>query len=89
MAAAAGAAALVGALAPAAAQADVAGCPVFPATSAWNERVDQLPAAANSAALIARMAPRTGLVPGFARQSTRGSRGSASPTRWSGRAPRG
>ena len=66
MAAAAGAAALVGALAPAAAQADVAGCPVFPATSAWNERVDQLPAAANSAALIARMAPRTGLVPGFA-----------------------
>jgi hypothetical protein len=30
----------------------VAGCPVFPATSAWNERVDTLPVAANSAQLI-------------------------------------
>jgi hypothetical protein len=30
----------------------VAGCSVFPATSAWNERVDTLPVAANSAQLI-------------------------------------
>jgi hypothetical protein len=28
-------------------------CPVFPASSAWNERVDKLPVAANSAQLIA------------------------------------
>jgi hypothetical protein len=66
--AAAGAAAVVAALLGAgSAQADIAGCPVFPATSAWNERVDQLPVAANSTTLIARMAPRTGLVPGFAK----------------------
>jgi hypothetical protein len=29
------------------------GCPVFPATSVWNQRVDTLPVAPNSAALIA------------------------------------
>ncbi len=28
------------------------GCQVFPATSAWNERVDKLPVAANSATII-------------------------------------
>jgi hypothetical protein len=28
------------------------GCPVFPATNAWNQRVDKLPVAANSAAII-------------------------------------
>jgi hypothetical protein len=27
-------------------------CPIFPANNPWNERVDQLPVAANSAALI-------------------------------------
>jgi len=31
----------------------VGGCPAFPATSAWNERVDTLPVAADSARLIA------------------------------------
>ena len=31
----------------------IGGCPVFPASSVWNQRVDQLPVAANSAALIA------------------------------------
>ena len=31
----------------------LAGCPVFPASSVWNARVDQLPVAANSAQLIA------------------------------------
>ncbi|MGN6188984.1 MAG: hypothetical protein ACTHOE_08795 [Conexibacter sp.] len=30
----------------------LAGCPVLPADNAWNERVDRLPAAANSATLI-------------------------------------
>ncbi|HEX4804585.1 MAG TPA: hypothetical protein VFU94_01685 [Conexibacter sp.] len=30
----------------------MAGCPVFPATSAWNQRVDRLPVARNSATLI-------------------------------------
>jgi hypothetical protein len=30
----------------------VAGCPVFPATSVWNQRVDRLPVAAGSAAVI-------------------------------------
>ncbi|HEX4805905.1 MAG TPA: hypothetical protein VFU94_08390 [Conexibacter sp.] len=30
----------------------VAGCPVFPATNAWNRRVDRLPVAPNSATLI-------------------------------------
>src|SRR5919199_994064 len=30
----------------------VAGCPVFPASNPWNQRVDSLPAAANSAALV-------------------------------------
>lgn len=30
----------------------LAGCPVFPADSAWNRRVDRLPVARNSAALI-------------------------------------
>jgi hypothetical protein len=29
------------------------GCPVFPATSVWNQRVDKLPVASNSATLIA------------------------------------
>lgn len=31
----------------------LAGCPVFPASSVWNARVDRLPVAANSAQLIA------------------------------------
>jgi hypothetical protein len=29
------------------------GCPVFPATSVWNQRVDNLPVAANSATMVA------------------------------------
>jgi hypothetical protein len=31
----------------------IGGCPLFPATSAWNERVDALPVAASSATIIA------------------------------------
>ena len=30
----------------------LAGCPVFPVSSVWNQRVDRLPVAPNSAALI-------------------------------------
>jgi hypothetical protein len=30
----------------------IAGCPVFPASNAWNQRVDKLPVAPNSAAII-------------------------------------
>ena len=33
-------------------QPNIAGCPVFPASNPWNQRVDKLPVAANSAAII-------------------------------------
>jgi hypothetical protein len=42
-----------------------AGCPVFPANNPWNQRVDALPVAANSAELIASMGLSTGLHPDF------------------------
>jgi hypothetical protein len=35
----------------------VGGCPVFPARSVWNRRIDRLPVAAGSAQLIASMGP--------------------------------
>ena len=40
-------------------------CPIFPATNAWNERVDKLPVAANSAELIQSIGLTTGLHPDF------------------------
>jgi hypothetical protein len=40
-------------------------CPVFPATNAWNERVDTLPVAANSAQVITSIGLDTGLHPDF------------------------
>src|SRR5262245_64086061 len=40
-------------------------CPVFPATNAWNQRVDTLPVAANSAELIHSIGLSTGLHPDF------------------------
>jgi hypothetical protein len=40
-------------------------CPIFPADNAWNQRVDSLPVAANSAQLIASIGPGTGLHPDF------------------------
>jgi hypothetical protein len=51
---------LVSLLLPAAAAAQsadptIAGCPVFPADSPWNQRVDQLPVAPNSAKIVARI----------------------------------
>jgi hypothetical protein len=35
----------------------LAGCPVFPATNAWNQRVDQLPVASSSAAIVNSIGP--------------------------------
>jgi hypothetical protein len=40
-------------------------CPIFPATNAWNERVDTLPVASNSAQLLASIGLSTGLHPDF------------------------
>ena len=40
-------------------------CPIFPAGSAWNERVDTLPVTANSAQMIASIGLDTGLHPDF------------------------
>jgi hypothetical protein len=40
-------------------------CAVFPATNAWNERVDTLPVAANSSQLIASIGADAGLHPDF------------------------
>jgi len=39
----------------------IAGCPVFPATSPWNERVDALPVASDSATLIASIGLANGV----------------------------
>ena len=33
-------------------QPEIAGCPIFPASNPWNQRVDKLPVAANSATMI-------------------------------------
>jgi hypothetical protein len=41
------------------------GCPIFPAGNPWNERVDELPVAANSARIIASIGLDTGLHPDF------------------------
>jgi hypothetical protein len=43
----------------------IAGCPVFPATSVWNARVDSLPVAADSATMIASIGVDTGVHPDF------------------------
>ncbi len=40
-------------------------CPIFPAGNAWNDRVDTLPVAANSAQMIASIGLDTGLHPDF------------------------
>ena len=49
------------ALPAAAAPPRLAGCPVFPATNAWNQRVDQLPVASNSAAIVNSIGPAKGM----------------------------
>ncbi|HEY6524392.1 MAG TPA: hypothetical protein VIY10_11520 [Solirubrobacteraceae bacterium] len=40
-------------------------CPVFPADNAWNQRVDRLPVAKDSAALIAQIGPSDPVHPDF------------------------
>ena len=40
-------------------------CPIFPANNPWNQRVDKLPVAANSAQVIATIGVSTGLHPDF------------------------
>jgi hypothetical protein len=49
----------------AAAQPKIAGCPTFPADSPWNMRVDSLPVAANSDAIVATIGASIGLHPDF------------------------
>ena len=41
----------------------LAGCSMFPADNPWNQRVDALPVAANSDAIIATIGPTVGLHP--------------------------
>jgi hypothetical protein len=43
----------------------LAGCPLFPADNTWNRRVDRLPVAPNSAAIIGSIGAGTGLHPDF------------------------
>jgi hypothetical protein len=43
----------------------LAGCSLFPADNPWNQRVDSLPEAANSRAIIATIGPAIGLHPDF------------------------
>jgi hypothetical protein len=43
----------------------LAGCSLFPADNPWNRRVDTLPVASNSAAIIATIGAATGLHPDF------------------------
>src|ERR1700754_3510877 len=54
------------ALAVAAAVTTVAGCPVFPASSPWNEDVSKLPVAARSAQYVKAIGVGRGLHPDFA-----------------------
>jgi len=43
----------------------IAGCPVFPADNPWNQRVDRLPVASNSTAIVDSIGTDTGLHPDF------------------------
>ena len=43
----------------------IAGCPVFPADNPWNQRVDRLPVAPNSTAIVDSIGADTGLHPDF------------------------
>ncbi len=57
---------IVFALAGSSAQAPrLAGCPVFPADNPWNQRVDRLPVAGSSSAIIDSIGADTGLHPDF------------------------
>ena len=54
-------------------------CAIFPKTNAWNKRVDKLPIASNSDAIIRSIGAGTGLHPDFGSACTT-ARGSAFPT---------
>ncbi len=43
----------------------LAGCPVFPTNNPWNQRVDKLPVASNSTAIVDSIGADTGLHPDF------------------------
>jgi hypothetical protein len=43
----------------------LAGCPLFPTDNPWNQRVDRLPVAADSTAVVASIGATTGLHPDF------------------------
>jgi hypothetical protein len=45
--------------------ADIGGCPMFPADSVWNTRIDSLPVDARSSSYIASIGASTGLHPDF------------------------
>jgi hypothetical protein len=62
------------ALPSAAAPPRLAVCPVFPATNAWNQRVDQLPVASNSAAIVNSIGPAKGMHADFGSGLWEGSR---------------
>jgi hypothetical protein len=66
--------------APAGAAPTIGGCPVFPRSSPWNQRVDHRPVAHGSARLIAAMRPQSALRPGFWHRP-RGSVGTGFPYR--------
>ena len=53
---------------------ELAGCPVFPASNPWNQKVDKLPVAANSAQLIASMGTAGGVHADFGNGLYNGSR---------------
>jgi hypothetical protein len=70
----AAAALLVGLAGATASPPTLAGCPVFPASSPWNQRIDTLPVAANSAQLIASMGTGSGVHADFGSGLYNGSR---------------
>jgi hypothetical protein len=70
----AAAALLVGLTGATASAPTIAGCPVFPASSPWNQKVDALPVAANSAQLIASIGVGGGVHADFGNGLYNGSR---------------
>jgi hypothetical protein len=50
----------------------IGSCPIFPATNVWNKKVDALPVAANSAAMIAAIGLGAHLHPDFSNAGTYG-----------------
>src|SRR5205085_2881620 len=72
--AAAAVAALLAAGAPGHPIAGAPACPIFPRSNQWNQRVDKLPVAKNSAAIVKSIGRDTGLHPDFGSGLYQGSR---------------